>query len=284
MLSTLGLAKPPAGEDAFRTILASAETCFEGAWKNAETYADMATSRSPSPGNEKEARAEAMQYHEELTETYECQWFEYSVDEHDVRGFFVKPRAVGSDRLPAVIFNRGGNADTGALPMPYIVGKLFPVVKEGFVVIGSMYRGASLNGEPHPDRLADEFGGKDVDDVLALLPIIDAMPFANGKVGIWGTSRGGMMAYLAVRRSVRFSALVAEAAPTDLQSELEFRPEMVNVLAQWIPGFSQNRDAALRNRSVMHWADELAANTSVLILHGTADARVSPNSALQMAG
>lgn len=277
------IASQAAPQAPFATVMASATSCFSGAWADAETFASGVISENPSGVSDEAARREAMQYYDELFRAYECQWFDYPVDQYDVRGFFAKPKDSGDERLPVVIYNRGGNADTGALPMRFIVGKLFPVVKEGFVVVGSMYRGARLGDQPHPDRLADEFGGKDVDDVLALLPIIDAMPFANGKVGIWGTSRGGMMAYLAVRRSDRFLAMVAESAPTDLPSELEFRPEMERVMAEWIPSYAENRESALRERSVVYWADELAPGTSILILHGTADRRVSPGSALDIA-
>lgn len=171
----------------------------------------------------------------------------------------------------------------GVIPVAWIIGKLLPVVKEGFVVAGSMYRGASLDGAPHPDRLADEFGGQDVNDVLALLPIIDDMPFADGdRLGVWGNSRGGMMAYLAARRTDRFIALIAESAPTDIEMELEFRPEMERVLSEWIPGFERNREAVLRERSAISWADEISPSTAILILHGTADQKVSAQSALKM--
>lgn len=283
VLGASTFAQEPAPKLSFQSILASSETCFTGAWKDPATFAGGVTDTNPLGTNDPEARAAAVRYYNELIRNYECRWFDYAVDGYEVRGFFVKPRNLGDERLPVVIYNRGGNADTGVLPMRYIVGKLFPVVEEGFVIVGSMYRGASLDGKPHPERMADEFGGKDVNDVLALLPIIDTMPFANGAIGIWGTSRGGMMGYLAVRRSDRFQALVAESAPTDLQSELEFRPVMENVLAEWIPEYAENRDRVLRERSVVHWVDELAPNTSILILHGTADTRVSPDSALTMA-
>ena len=97
------------------------------------------------------------------------------------------------------------------------------------------------------------------------------------------TSRGGMMAWLAARHSDRFGALVAESAYSDLPAEIVRRPELGEVLAELIPGYAKNRDAALRQRSVVNWADELAAGMPVLMLHGTADERVSPGSALRLA-
>lgn len=268
----------------FQEVMKTATTCFTGTWASAETYVAARSKRNPAISTDEREQAKTKQDYLDIRETYECQWFDYRVDGFEVRGFYSKPKKPASSSFPVIIYNRGGNADIGALPVQYIMGKLFPVVKEGFVVVGSMYRGASLDGSPHPDRLADEFGGRDVNDVLALLPIIDDMPFVDSdRLGIWGTSRGGMMAYLAARQTDRFLALIAEAAPSDLEFELAFRSEMEEVLAEWIPDFVRNRGAALHERSAVSWAGELPQSTAILILHGTADRQVSPQSALSMA-
>jgi len=283
---TVAAASPAQSEPAetpFASISKNATSCFTGPWSSVESYVEHSLKRKPSLPQDEAAVAEGTEYYTDLM-NYECKWFDYEVDGFIVRGFYAKPRRIAADKLPVIIFNRGGNADSGAIPPPYIFGKLFPVVKKGFVVVGSMYRGARLGSEPHPDRLADEFGGKDVNDILALLPIIETMPFADAeKIGMWGVSRGGIMTYLAVARSDRFRALVAEATPTDLKLEIEFRPEMEGVLSEWIPGYPQNREEALRERSVLAWAERLPETTAILILHGTADERVRANSALEMA-
>lgn len=277
-------AQSEAGTNHFQEVMKTATTCFTGAWANPEAYVAALSKGNPAVGSDERERAKARQHYVDMRETYECRWFDYHVDGYKVRGFYAKPKGSDSSTLPVIVYNRGGNADMGVIPLPWIIGKLFPVVTEGFVVTGSMYRGASLDGTPHPDRLADEFGGEDVNDVLALLPIIDDMPFADGdRLGIWGNSRGGMMAYLAARHTDRFVALVAESAPTDIEMELEFRPVMERVLSEWIPDFERNREIALQERSAVFWADELPRTTAILILHGTADQKVSAQSALGMA-
>lgn len=213
----------------------------------------------------------------------DCRYITYRVDGINVRGFYVRPLATSDERLPVVVFNRSGNADTGELPFQYVIGKLFPLVEQGYVVIGTFYRGASRNGSPSEYRLEDEFGGEDVNDVLALLPIIDSMEFADPeRIGLWGESRGGMMAYLAARRSSRFDTLVTESTPTDLEMELRVRPEMENVFRTWIPGYDEQRARALEARSALRWAEELP-DVPILILHGSDDQRVSAESALKMA-
>lgn len=132
--------------------------------------------------------------------------------------------------------------------------------------------------------MADEFGGREVDDLLALLPIVDQLPGTNtARIGVWGTSRGGMMAFLAARRSSRFGALVAESTPTDLVHELAVRPQMEQVFSTWVPDFDTRRDEALAQRSAALWADELDPAMPILILHGANDERVSTHSPLMMA-
>src|SRR5690606_42055759 len=115
---------------------------------------------------------------------------------------------------------------SGASAARYRLHKFAPLLDENFIIIGSQYRGARLTSEAHPDRLKDEFGGRDVNDVLALLPIIAQLPHANGgKIGIWGTSRGAMMAFLAAKQTDRFGALVARSE--EHTSELQSREKLV---------------------------------------------------------
>lgn len=234
-----------------------------------------------------ESMAEGMRHtYEGWRKEVTCETFSYQVDGLNVRGFVVAPASIGDEQLPVVIYNRGGNADSGELPFQFIVGKLYPVVKAGFVIVGTQYRGASRDWKPHPDRLRDEFGGDDVNDVLALLPIINDIPFADAsRLGMWGMSRGGMMAFLAARRAppATFDALVAESTPSDLVAEYEFRPAMAEVFRTWIPGFESHPEQSLQDRSILYWLDELPHGLPMLILHGTADTRVSPNSPLELA-
>lgn len=70
---------------------------------------------------------------------------------------------------------------------------------------------------------------------------------------------------------------------TDLASELVIRPEMERVFRARIPNYDDNKAAALEARSAVYWADSIAPELPILILHGEDDDRVSLNSAHALA-
>jgi dipeptidyl aminopeptidase/acylaminoacyl peptidase len=211
-----------------------------------------------------------------------CVWFTYEVEGVATPGFMVAPKT--GEALPAIIFNRGGNAEAGLINPAYLMSRIFPIAAAGFVVIGSQYRGTRLSDASARERHPDEFGGQDVDDVLSLLEILDAMPNVDAtKVGTLGWSRGGMMSYLIARKSKRISSVAVIGAPTDLQAELDFRPEMEAIFKVYIPDYAVKKDERLQERSALAWVDELSSDVPILLLHGASDKRVSPMSSINMA-
>ena len=265
-----------------QTLTDNVQSCYREGFKNADSFIAQLEKRRPLTANQ---RQKARQNYQTWTNTFTCLDFDYTVDGLTVRGFYLAPKQIEpTQKLPVVIYNRGGNADSGAIPPHYRLHTFSLLLEKGFIVVGSQYRGARLGKEPHPDRLTDEFGGKDVTDVLALLPIIDQLPHANShKIGIWGTSRGAMMAFLAAKQTDRFSALISHASPSDITAELAFRPKMEVVFKTWIPNYDKNKAAELRKRSPLFWAEQLPNDLPVLLLHGARDQRVSTFSSIRMA-
>lgn len=194
-----------------------------------------------------------------------------------VRGYVAEP--AGGTRLPAVIYNRGGNREFGALNDSTAALLLGPLALRGYVVVASQYRG-NAGGEGR-----EEFGGSDVDDVLSLLPLLDAEPRVDAtRIGMFGWSRGGMMTYLALARTRRIRAAVVGSGLADAFETVRRRPEMERaVFAELVPGWPRSRQQALRARSAVQWADRLHKETPILLLHGSADWRVHPTEALRMA-
>jgi dipeptidyl aminopeptidase/acylaminoacyl peptidase len=183
-----------------------------------------------------------------------------------VKGYMGRPRAGSS--LPAVVFNRGGNREFGALEGWEIV----PFVEAGFVAVASQYRG-NAGGEG-----AEELGGADVADVLALLPLLARQHQVDpGRVGMVGYSRGGMMTYLALARGSRDGEGRVRAAVTvgglaDLEDALRFRPELASVWGPLLGGGQEISPAALRARSAVCWPERI--DVPLLLLHGEADDRI----------
>jgi dipeptidyl aminopeptidase/acylaminoacyl peptidase len=201
----------------------------------------------------------------------------YLSDGLKVNGYLAAPKH--GERLPCVIFNRGGNREFGALRRGPAAALLGRMASWGFVVVASQYRGND-GGEGR-----EEFGGADVNDVLNLIPLLQSWPHADAsRVGMYGWSRGGMMTYLALTRMTNIAAAVIGAGPTDQLRWPERRPDMeTNVFAELIPGYATNRDPALRARSALYWPEKLHKQTPILLLHGSADWRVDPTDSLRMA-
>lgn len=271
-------------------------SCFSGPTATFDTWWSFMASK---PGiAERMARPENQQVQAELRKKFEhyqstivCENFDYLVDGVLVRGFYVAPKPALSAHeepaakkpkatFPLIIFNRGGNGDFGVSSFGYILDNFFPMAEQGFVVVGSQYRGFIKN---IPNSGTDEFGGKDLNDVLKLVELGGLFPQADiKKIGMYGASRGGMMTYMAAKQSKKLKAIAVVGGVSDLHSSMQFRPEMENVYRQRIPNYSTQKASALAERSAILWADKIPNNLPILILHGGNDERVNVDQARAM--
>lgn len=200
----------------------------------------------------------------------------YKSDGLKVIAFMAEPKLPG--KYPCIISNRGGNRDQSkwnSISIPYFLGQM---ASWNYVVIASQYRGND-GGEGK-----EEFGGKDVNDVINLIPVFEKLPKADtARIGIEGTSRGGMMTYLALKKTCRFKAAVVTSGMADAFINTKSRPEMdKNVFGELVPDYATNKDSALKERSAVFWADQLCKTTPLLIMHGSSDWRVPTEEALEM--
>lgn len=200
---------------------------------------------------------------------FECRRITYLSDGLKVTGYLWKPQDTNGRKLPLILFNRGGNRDFGELS-PWEQEGFYSYVSNGFVVIGSQYRGVD-GGEGR-----EEFGGADVHDVLNLLPLAKGLGYVDmNNVFILGESRGGMETYLALKNGIPVNAAAVVSGEADLIAGGRNRPEMIYaVYRQLIPGFEKRGPELLRERSAVDWPEKI--NAPVLILHGTADWRTNP--------
>ena len=205
---------------------------------------------------------------------FECQRIKYLSDGLKVVGYIWKPKNTIGKRLRLIVYNRGGNREFSKLT-PWMQYGFYDFVSNGFVVIGSQYRGND-GGEGH-----EEFGGADVHDVLNLIPLAKSLGYVDmSNVFMFGESRGGMMAYLALTNNIPVNAVATIGGLVDLITGGKDRSRMITNYKELIPDFSKRSEESLRERSVVYWPEKI--NTPVLIIQGNADWRGSPSQTLTL--
>ncbi len=114
----------------------------------------------------------------------------------------------GANRYPVIIYNRGGNREFGRIVACslFSINNLFGGNGKN-IIFAPQYRGVA-GGEG-----VEEFGGRDVNDVLNFLEISRSMNFSDPKnIFLSGWSRGGMMTYLALKAGASVNAAIVGVA------------------------------------------------------------------------
>lgn len=199
----------------------------------------------------------------------------YLSDGLKIKGLVSKPKKPGN--YPCIIYNRGGNRDFGSLKIFHAVMGMGKLASQGYVVIASDYRGGKLN------EGNDEFGGKDINDVLILPEVLKEIEGADtGRIGMYGWSRGGMMTYLALSKMKNLKAAVTGGAPSDL-TVIDRQGMEDGVYSELIPNYWENKEEELKKRSAVHFVDKFPTDVPILLLHGNSDWRVKSENSLKLA-
>ncbi len=192
----------------------------------------------------------------------------YMSDGLKIKGFMDIPKKPG--KYPCIIYNRGGQREYSKLTSQHYMGRMAQMASWGYCVVGSQYRGND-GGEGK-----EEFAGKDLDDVLNLIPLMNGIDRADtSRIGMWGISRGGLMIYLALTKTTRIRAAVVLSGLTDLKMGLENQPEVDSIFNGWLPEYRENKEQFLKNRSALEIADKICKATPIFIIQGTADSHVT---------
>jgi dipeptidyl aminopeptidase/acylaminoacyl peptidase len=198
-----------------------------------------------------------------------CERLSYASDGLRVIAYLWRPSsASAAQRLPLIIFNRGGALEDSKL-RPNTQFGFDRFVKAGYVVLGSQYRGND-GGEGK-----EEMGGADVHDVTSLLTLGRALPYVDtDNVFALGYSRGAMMTLLTIRGGAKLNAAALVGAPSDLTKALASGDARnLATFRQLIPNFDADPQTALRARSALYWPEDLSV--PLLLLQGGADPLVS---------
>lgn len=191
----------------------------------------------------------------------------HSFDNTFVKGFLIAPKDK-SKKYPVLIFNRGGNGHYGMVTEPYIVRFLSKIAAQGYIVIGSQLRGSEgSEGE-------DEWGGRDIDDVLYLFKIIDQLKNTDtSRIAQLGWSRGGVTNFHLLKKTDRVKATITIAGPADLLSTN--RKEMFKVYKNRIKDYAKDSITITNRVSPIYQLDSIKNKKApLLFLHGDKDSSV----------
>lgn len=150
-------------------------------------------------------------------------------------------------------------------------------VEEGYIVIFPEYRGSRGYGAEHYN--AADYGGKEVDDVLAAAEYVKRRRGVDpARVAIVGRSHGGMIALLAIERApTAFRAAVDVVGLTDFLAYMAYKPDYRREEVIKQPRFggklpSQNLPAYM-DVSPLNHVDEIQ---TPLLIHSTTGDKTAP--------
>lgn len=192
-----------------------------------------------------------------------CKFF-YKSDEESVKGYLSFPKDI-NDKLPVIIWNRGGNDKSGLLDDFLASGILGEIASWGYVVFASQY------------REKDEFGGNDINDIINLINEAKKYKFSDeNKIGMEGWSRGGMMSYLTLTRTNEIKCCIIVAGLSNLLRNEGENYKLANVFVNHF-GIEDEEEFLKRkkDRSAIFWSDRISKDTNILFIHGTNDDKIS---------
>jgi dipeptidyl aminopeptidase/acylaminoacyl peptidase len=164
-----------------------------------------------------------------------------------------------------------------------VVGLAPALAAAGWLVLLPNPRGSSGYGLAHARAVIGEFGGRDLDDVLAGVDTVTRSGEAEpGRAAVLGHSYGGFLAAVAAARTDVFRAAVVVSAPTDWLSFSH--TSVIGGGYETVYGIGDASTpegrAALLDRSPVFAAAGGPATAPMLLLHGAED-RVTPVSQAQ---
>ncbi len=139
-----------------------------------------------------------------------------------IPGYVFTPKAMpAGKRHPAIVLVHGGFHERFNTEWFRFIDE---AVARGYVLIFPEYRGSRGYGDGH---FKNEYGNTDVADVIAAADYFARKDFVDpARLGIYGTSRGGMVTLLAIqKRPTLFQAAIDVVGLTDFVAYMGYKPE-----------------------------------------------------------
>lgn len=178
-----------------------------------------------------------------------------------VKGFLVEP--VQGNNYQGFLYLRGGIKNVGKVR----IGRIIQFAAQGFVVFAPCYRG-NLGGEGRED-----FALQDRADANNGAKLLQSHPQVNGKVNVFGFSRGGVMGLWTAIEVPGIHKVVCWGGVSDVALTYKERKDLRRMLKRVVGGRPNKFPERYKARTPLSRLDEL--RSPVLIIHGAHDENVS---------
>ena len=158
-------------------------------------------------------------------------------------GAVIVPESHGLEKLPVILFAAGGDGihkelditsdfNHAAAEYPAFLGGN---LDSAFIVVIPSFRGQELRiGDKtfqSEGQVGDAFGGATTDALAFMNVVLRTFDRADeGRMAVYGGSRGGTVALLAAARNPRIRRAIAVAAPTDMHDLYQLYPDQFKLL------------------------------------------------------
>ena len=199
---------------------------------------------------------------------------------YDIQGWLLAPLTppAPGTRAPIVVSVHGGPS-SASVPTFISSGTQADLAKAGYYQFLPNPRGSFGQGEAFTRANIRDFGGGDLDDILAGVDAVENVaPVDEARLGLMGGSYGGFMAMWANTRTDRFKAIVASAGLSNWISYYG-----TNGIDQWmLPFFGKSAyddpDAYWKVSAIRTIAN---AKTPTLVIVGERDIEVPPTQSVE---
>lgn len=186
-----------------------------------------------------------------------------------VKGMLAQPAKEGT--YDGFLYLRGGIKGVGMVRP----ARIAQFAQEGFIVFAPYYRG-NRGGEGNED-----FAGDDREDALSAYRFLEKYERVhNGRIHVFGFSRGGVMALFTGIEMKEVTSIVTWGGVSDMFLTYEERKDLRRMMKRVIGGSPNKYPERYEWRTPLYEIEEISA--PVLIIHGKKDQNVSIDHAYRL--
>jgi dipeptidyl aminopeptidase/acylaminoacyl peptidase len=194
-----------------------------------------------------------------------------SPDGLEIPAILYKPKNIPKGKsLPTLIMPHGG--PTGQYFFDFdMIGQI--LANEGYVLLLPNVRGSTGYGRKFQDMNLMDWGGKDLEDVVAGANYLTSLSYVDKKrMGVFGGSYGGFMTFIAVTKKPElWAAACAWVGISRLKTFYERSQPHFKYFVRMHMGDPEKNSKLWEDRSALNFASNIRC--PILIIHGVHDPR-----------